>query len=88
MIGSLFGLLNRGDWKLSGAPREVSGARVVTLSSKAGETFLLVLPPPGGSSSTEALAGRHCRLAVDLDTGTLHDDPPDLLAVPTALFVS
>jgi predicted phosphodiesterase len=87
IIGNLFGLMNRERWTLESDAEEQEAARILTLSSAAGESFLLVLSPPEGLPLATALAGRSCNRAVDLDTGIIHDRPAEVIAVPTVLYL-
>jgi len=84
VVGHLFALLGGRDWTLAGDAAEVSGARVLEISTD-GETALMVLPGDGGVSAADALGGRAVAKACDLSSGVLSDALPETITGPTAI---
>ena len=86
VIGNLFGLMNIGGWALQGDAQEKEGARILTLSSNDGKTLVVVLPSPEGLAST-VLMDYHCQQVANLDTGVIGDCLPEVIVVPTVLYL-
>ncbi len=85
VVASLIGLMSGGEWELRGDVCEIRSARVMTLISDAGENLVLVLPPADGVAMVPVLCGRTYTQSIDLTSGTISDEAPANITVPTAL---